>query len=166
MQNIDKWVCENTVDKMIPKKLYSKGWWEYIEFIRMLSSKFKSEAFVVDSYDINTPPPEEIITMPLVCIKIEDITFYIKQDFSYSGFHDAIVVSVVLENSLVEKLHKYINNIYFDEKFINKMVKPLVDNKIMFENYKSNKMKFTGTVDSEFDLYTLIKVCISSTKNK
>jgi hypothetical protein len=166
MKTLDRWINENNVDKLTPKKNYSKGWWDYIEFIRMISAKFNVEAYVVNTYEIGTPPPEEKLILPIIFIEINEIKFYLKEDFSYSGFYDAWLVSVDFGDNLSSfNFKNYINNIDIEtidykKGFVESSLLSFVDNNIMFENYKKGKLKFTGTVESEFDLYILLKLCV------
>jgi hypothetical protein len=172
MKPLEHWVNDNNVDTILPKKNYSKGWWEYIDFIRTLSSAFNVEARVISSYEIDTPPPEEKLILPLILLQINGIDFYIKQNFSYSGFYDCWLVSVNF-NGLNQKycLRDFINDVDFNKKgfrdgFVEDSVITFVTNNIMNQNYNINKLKFTGTVESNFDVYTLLKVCISDIENK
>lgn len=165
MKKLDQWVGENNVENITPKKNYSKGWWDYIDFIRMLSSKFNVEAYVVNTYEIGTPPPEEKLTLPIIFIEINKVKFYLKEDFSYSGFYDAWLVSVDFgKNPCTFNLRKYINKVdintlNYKEGFVKSSLLPFEENKIMYENYKKESTKFTGTVESEFDIYVLLKIC-------
>ena len=167
MKSLDKWINDNNVDAILPKKNYSKGWWEYIDFIRTLSSAFNAEAYVFSEYEIGTPPPEEKLILPLIFIQINGIDFYLKENFSYSGFYDAWLISVDFKDLEPHFcLRNFINDVDFRKKgfrkgFIEEAVSTFAINNIMNENYNKNKSKFSGTVDSNFDVYTLLKVCLS-----
>jgi len=167
MTPFNQWVSENNVDSIIPKKNYSKGWWDYIEFIRELHSTFNVECkdvHVMDKYVIGTPPPEETLVLPLIHFEINGVKLYLKQDFSCGGFYDTWIVSINLnEKTLDFNLKKYINNVELDKKeinpvFIDAFIKPFVINKIMFNNYKKGLNKFTGTLNSDLDLYCFLKI--------
>lgn len=77
--SFDKWVNDNNPDSYLS---YSKGWWDYIEFIRSICDKFNcSKVVVVSTYIMETPPPKEKLLMPVVSLEIDQIRFIMKMDF-------------------------------------------------------------------------------------
>jgi hypothetical protein len=163
MKKIDfnKWVTENNIDKL--NKNYTKGWWEYIEFIRLLSDKIDASVCVIADYEVHTPPPEETIILPLILLEVEGHKLYLKEDFSYCGFFDSWTVSI--ESDKIQKLDfkNYLNEIKSKQTLINEgfrasfhatLINDFAQNNIFYSN-ETNKI--TGTVKDEYDLYALIK---------
>src|SRR2546425_11431212 len=63
-KQFDHWVNDNNPPVHLQ---YGKGWWDYIEMLRRLASKFEIEQLeVVGTYTMRTPPPEEKLRMPIV----------------------------------------------------------------------------------------------------
>jgi hypothetical protein len=79
-RQFDHWVSDNNPPVSLQ---YGKGWWDYIEMLRRLASKFKIEQVeVVGTYTLRTPPPEEKLRMPIVKLASETIEIIVKYDFS------------------------------------------------------------------------------------
>jgi hypothetical protein len=159
----NRWVGENNVD---PKLNYGKGWWEYIEFVRRISEKLNATVFVVDTFQMGTPPPEEVLTMPVFLLETQNHDFYIKESFSYGGFFDQWLISVNCKSDGVTcDISKYINPLTkievqgFREGFIDDVKMGFTKNDLIFESYsENNKVKFTGTVEDELELFSLLNI--------
>jgi hypothetical protein len=159
--SFNRWVNDNNVD---PKLNYCTGWWEYIEFVRRISEKLNAKVFVVDTFKMGTPPPEEVLLMPVILLETNDYDFYIKEDFSYGGFFDEWLISVNCKSGAVTKdISNYINPLNdvavedFKEGFIDKVRVGFSENDLIFDSYsETNAIKFTGTVLDELELFSLI----------
>jgi hypothetical protein len=77
--SFDQWVNDNNPDNSLS---YGKGWWDYIEFIRLIGDRFNcSKIDVVSTYVMETPPPKEELLMPVVSLEINQDRFIMKTDF-------------------------------------------------------------------------------------
>jgi len=173
MLYLNDWISRFNVDQEQPRKNYSKGWWENIEFIKLFTSQLdinEDEIFVLEGYEIGTPPPEETLILPLIVFEMNRVKFYLKSDFSTSGFFDSWLISVDCQQSLIDvDLSKYINDIFIEKamgnSFKSRFFKPFIKNNILFENYKKYHNKFSGTVATDLDLYCLLKIINNNIDN-
>lgn len=88
----NQWVNDHNPDENLS---YRKGWWDYIEIIRRLASKFDIEdrdIQVVATYRMKTLPPSEELLMPVLRLNTPKIQFTIKYDFGV--YPEAWTVSV------------------------------------------------------------------------
>jgi hypothetical protein len=77
----DRWVCENQPG---PNAQFAKGWWDTVEWIRFLQSEFPiSSVTVVGDFDMTTPPPSEILQMPIFLLHLPGLDVCLKNDFSF-----------------------------------------------------------------------------------
>jgi hypothetical protein len=169
MKTLIEWITENNVDSISSKKNYSKGWWDYIDIIRILEGKFNFQPFVVSSYNITTPPPSEELTLPLVLCRFDNFDAYIMENFSYSGFYDTWLVSIKTISDKNLDISNFINPIILDRKdykegFIESSISDFKSQGIFYHNFIKNEKEFTGTVESEYDLYALLKKIKSDLK--
>jgi len=149
----DKWVNDNNPDSSLS---YGKGWWDYIEFIRLLNEKFNfSEINVVSTYIMETPPPTEKLLMPIIMLKIKQITFILKYDFSIIAPY--WTVSVIRNNN--DHFKKY--NIFNEHDDLRDREIQGFKTQWIFPPYCENHSKFTCRVDDEWDMYALIKIIIN-----
>src|SRR5262245_16948136 len=108
----DRWVSENN----IPEKFeYSKGWWDYVEFVRRLARRCNADDVrIIGHYIIDTPPPCERLPMPAVAITLPSVAFALRFDFgSWSLKHREICEWVVS----VDRRSRYVGPLFglFDE---------------------------------------------------
>jgi hypothetical protein len=76
---LERWVGQNSLP---PRSLYAKGRWDYVEVLRKLSAKLGIEDVrVVGHYVVETPPPEELLPMPVVALAGHGTTVALKWDF-------------------------------------------------------------------------------------
>lgn len=102
--DFNQWVHENNPS---PESKYSKGFWDWVENVRRLSSMLKSKPWrklpsdakdavisVVGSIRYETPPPTETITMPVVCIENDNFRAYVAYWFSVAPFLPSYLIAV------------------------------------------------------------------------
>lgn len=169
MKTLLEWISENNVDSSYPKKNYSKGWWDYIEIVRLFEEKLNFQSYVIDSYQITTPPPSEKLILPIVLCKFDNFDAYIMENFSYSGFYDAWLVSIKTDYERKLDILDFINPIILNKKgykkgFVESSISDFKSQNIFFSNFNNNEKEFTGTVESEYDLYTLLKIIKNTLK--
>lgn len=79
ISSLHRWVDRNNPPE---SAAYSTGWWDYIETIYRLCEKYDVDhADVVDTYAITTPPPSEVLTLPLVELTLNGAAVIIHCDF-------------------------------------------------------------------------------------
>lgn len=154
--SFDKWVNDNNPDNSLS---YSKGWWDYIEFIRLLCDKFDcSKIDVVSTYIMETPPPTEKLLMPVVSLEIDQIRFIMKTDFGVLPPYWTI--SVIRNDDSDIKTYGIINS----EEDLRGTVIPGFYEEWIFPPYSKSHAKFTCRVDDEWEVYALIKIMTSDSR--
>jgi len=79
VSEFDRWVSENVIPDTYQ---YSKGWWDYVDLVRKLSTKFNVEDVrVVGHHLIDTPPPQERLPMPVVALERRGVHIALRLDF-------------------------------------------------------------------------------------
>lgn len=75
----EKWVNDNNPD---PSLSYGKGWWDAVEFFLFLKEQLDVEDMsVIATFTLTTPPPTEELLSPIVRLRTDDFTAYLKEDF-------------------------------------------------------------------------------------
>jgi len=76
----DHWVCENQPGD---DAQYRTGWWDTIEFVRFLANEFGiMDITIIGDFDAETPPPTEILRMPVFLLRFNSVDVCLKNDFS------------------------------------------------------------------------------------
>ena len=78
LDGLDAWVCAHNPDLSLS---YGKGWWDGIEFMRMLRDHHGLEVVDVPAtYLMETPPPCETLLMPVYRLQHQGLECYLKTD--------------------------------------------------------------------------------------
>ncbi len=78
-QSLHEWVAANNPSE---DKEYGKGWWDTIEFLYDLLSVFpRSDARVIETFVMQTPPPVEELLMPVVRLRLPTARVVLKREF-------------------------------------------------------------------------------------
>lgn len=86
MNNIEfnRWVNDNNID---PNHPYAKGWWDFIELIRLLAHHLGSDhQTVVGQLHFTTPPPQTPMSLPVVTLEFGSESATIAWFMPFSGF--------------------------------------------------------------------------------
>ncbi len=146
----NKWVNDNNPDSSLS---YGKGWWDYIEFIRLICDKFNcSKISVVSTYIMETPPPQEKLLMPVVLLKIKQIQFIMKTDFGVLPPYWTL--SIIRNDDSDFKTYGIFNT----KEDLRRPSIPGFCKEWIFPPYSKSHTKFTCRVDDEWDVYALIKI--------
>jgi hypothetical protein len=149
--SLDEWVSQNNPSADAE---YAKGFWDLVEFARLLEDKFKpTSVFVAGTYVVRTPPPEEELVVPIVGLKFEKATIVLEQDFA--RWPDEWRVGVKLE-----KLYRGPLLGLFDPS------KRVGGNREAVEElgqlpFAENQRAFTCSVHDEWDVATLVRLMVT-----
>jgi hypothetical protein len=74
-----RWICDNQPAATCE---FAHGWWNFAEFLQLLSHDFESFDFgVLTAYSMETPPPTTLITMPVVSARSQKLEIYFKESW-------------------------------------------------------------------------------------
>jgi hypothetical protein len=77
--NLLRWISDNQPSA---KCEFAHGWWNFAEFLQLLSNDFACFDFgVLTSYSMETPPPTTVITMPVVSARSQKLEIYFKESW-------------------------------------------------------------------------------------
>ena len=77
--NLLRWISDNQPSA---KCEFAHGWWNFAEFLQLLSNDFACFDFgVLTSYSMETPPPTTLITMPVVSARSQKLEIYFKESW-------------------------------------------------------------------------------------
>jgi hypothetical protein len=148
--DFDRWVNDNNPDERLQ---YRKGWWDYIELIRRLMSKFEAqEAQVVAAYVMGTPPPQEELLMPVVKFAVGPTEYVFKYDFGV--FPECWTVSIKNAASTVRP----ILGLFDDKQDLRGDVIAGFENEWIHGPYCSDPTHFTCEIQDEWDLAALVRL--------
>src|SRR5687767_14907731 len=75
ISDLDRWIAYNNPPRDLE---YAGAFWHHVELMQSLIAKFEgTDERVVGTYIVDTPPPEERLTMPAVAFEIRGVTFAI-----------------------------------------------------------------------------------------
>lgn len=153
--NFDRWVSDNNPDDNLS---YQKGWWDYIEFIRLLSYKFDfNEINVISTYSMKTPPPTEQLLMPVIHMSHPKYSFILKIEFAPLPPYWTISVKREIDNKF-----DVVGLFDIQKDFSNEDI-PGFKREWIYPSYLKNPRQFTCQVEDEWDVYTLVRLVIHNT---
>jgi hypothetical protein len=148
----NKWVNDNNPSE---KLAFRKGWWDYIEFIRSFEYKYDLPVVaIVATYEMGTPPPEEVLTMPVALFGNEKGSVLLKWDFG--RFENQWTLSIDLTSSNTHNMHQL-----FDiNRDMSNTIIPGFSKGQIYGSYANNPAKFTCEVGNEWDVATLLRILL------
>jgi len=143
-----RWINDNNPD---PSLEYGKGWWDYLEFLKLMIDKHDADRVeVLGTYEIETPPPCERLTLPVVRLRIGSTSFTLRHDFG--AYPDAYIVSVERRTDYRERCFRL-----FD---------PDLDLRTsgvagfrpewVFPPFRQDRRRFTCRLHDEWDVHVLL----------
>jgi hypothetical protein len=152
--NIYQWVNDHNPS---PELSYRKGWWDYITFLYLLDDVYgKDKTTIVSTYDMKTPPPQEILLMPVARLETGKASFIMKT--SFDGIGPDWTVSVIRDQA--ERLPLY--SLIDEHEELSPTGIDGFAAEWVFPSYAKSSSRFTGRVDDDWNLYTLIWVITHS----
>ena len=152
--DIYQWVSDHNPS---PKLSYGKGWWDYVTFLYHLDELYgKSRTTVVSTYEIVTPPPQEILLMPVARLETDRAAFIMKTQFD--GIAPAWTVSVLRDRADRVPLYGLIDE---HEELAAGEIAGFAAQWV-FPCYAKSPARFTGRVEDDWQLYALIWVIAHS----
>jgi len=152
--NIYQWVNDHNPS---PELSYRKGWWDYITFLYRLDEVYgKDKTTVIATYDMKTPPPQEILHMPVARLETGKASFIMKT--SFDGIGPDWTVSVIRDRTERLPLYSLINE---HEDLLPTGIDGFAAEWV-FPSYAKSPSRFTDRVDDDWNLYTLIWVIAHS----
>lgn len=150
---LDHWVNNNNPADHLQ---YRKGWWDYIVTLRRLAWKFNVDCLeVVGTYKMGTPPPEEILLMPVVKLVAGATEFIVKYDFG--TFPEAWTVSV----KAAANMHQSTLGLFRTDAELRGKTIDGFDSSMIFGPYAENPAQFTCEVEDEWDLAALFWIVMN-----
>jgi hypothetical protein len=155
LDGLDTWVCAHNPD---PSLSYGKGWWDGIEFMRKLRDQHGLETVDVPAtYLMETPPPCETLLMPVYRIRHQSLECYLKTDFGL------LLPNWFLSIRTPERLIRTYG--LFDPSRDWRREPRYLDGfreEWRYPPCAENPLCFTCAVDSEMDVYMLIRLLIGT----
>lgn len=151
VESLDRWVETHQPD---PSLEYGHGWWHGIEFVRMLWDRHQLEAVDVPAtYWMETPYPRERLMMPVYRIRHERLECYLKTDFSLGYWYLSVHTPASLRHTygLFGPARDWRREPRWLDGFQEWRYPPVVE----------SPRRFTCELESEFDVYMLIRLVIA-----
>jgi hypothetical protein len=151
----DHWVGDNNIPAEFE---YSKGWWDYVELVRRLASKFDmGDVRVIGHYEISTPPPSEQLPMPAVALAREGVVIAVKWDFGAKGWPDEWTVSVARRSPYLGPTC----NLFDVDRDLRDEGVPGLEPDHLFGPYRKDASRFTCKLADEWDLVALLTLVLN-----
>jgi hypothetical protein len=149
-----KWINDNNPPAHLK---YGKGWWDYVELLQRLAAKLDAdEVRVIATYVVDTPPPQEKLSMPAVVIDLPRVSFALRFDFGANPTRD--MREWILS---VDRRSPYLGPLFgmFDahEDLRSLAVTGLAPD-WLFGPYRENPSRFSCALDDEWDVWTLVRM--------
>jgi hypothetical protein len=152
VESLERWVETHQPD---PSLEYGHGWWNRIEFIRMLQDRHRLEAVDVPAtYWMETPPPCERLLMPVYRIRHGRLTCYLKTDFALGYWYLSVRTPEPLD-------HTY--GLFDPARDLRREPRWLAGFREAwrYPPVADSPRRFTCELESEFDVYMLIRLVIA-----
>ena len=152
--NIYHWVNDHNPS---PELSYGKGWWDYVTFLYHLDEVYgRNQTTIVSTYDMKTPPPQEILLMPVARLETGRASFIMKT--SFDGIDADWTVSVIRDQS--ERLPLY--GLIDEHEELSPAGIDAFAAEWVYPPYAKSPARFTGRVADDWNLYALIRVIAHS----
>ena len=152
VDSLDLWVETHQPD---PSLEYGHGWWNGIEFIRMLRDRHRLEAVDVPAtYWMETPYPRELLLMPVYRIRHERLKCYLETDFSLGYWYLRVRTSAPLTHTygLFDSTRDWRQEVRWLDGFREVWRYP---------PFAESPLRFTCELECEFDVYMLVRLLIA-----
>ena len=152
LDGLDTWVGTHNPD---PALSYGKGWWDCIEFVRRLRDQHGLEMVDVPATYLMETPPSETLLMPVYRIQHHGMECYLKTDFGL------LPPNWFLSIRTPERLPQ--NYGLFDPSRDWRQEAGRLDGfqeEWRYPPFSKSPLRFTCAVDSEMDVYMLIRLLI------
>ena len=139
-----QWVNDNNPPE---ERQYGKGWWDHVEFLFHLDEVYgRNKTTVVSTYHMTTPPPKEVLLMPIVRLETGAATVIMKYRFDLI-IEPKWTVSVIRDGVQPVALYGLI-----DEQ---ETVSPVggFATEWMFPSYATSPSRFTARIEDDWQLY-------------
>jgi len=131
--------------------------WDYVTFLYHLDELYgKNRTTVVSTYEMVTPPPQEILLMPVARLQTDRAAFIMKTQFD--GIDPAWTVSVLRDRADRVPLYGLIDE---HEELAAGEIAGFAAQWV-FPCYAKSPARFTGRVEDDWQLYALIWVLAHS----
>lgn len=152
--NIYQWVNDHNPST---KLSYRKGWWDYVTFLYHLDEQYgRNRTTVVSTYEMITPPPQETLLMPVARLETGRAAFIMKTTFD--GIDKDWTVSVIREGAGPIPLYGLIDE---HEELAATKIDGFAAEWVL-PCYAKSPARFTGMVEDDWQLYSLIWVIAHS----
>lgn len=152
--DIYQWVNDHNPSSTLS---YGKGWWDYVTFLYQLNQLYgENKTTVVSTYDMRTPPPQEILLMPVARLETGRAAFIMKTTFD--GFNPAWTVSVIRDSAEQIPLFGLIDE---HEDLLAESIDGFPP-KWVFPCYARSPARFTCRIEDDWQLYSFIWVVAHS----
>lgn len=149
-----KWVNDNNPPSHLE---YAKGWWDYIEFhYRVIAKLEPDEVSVVATYVVETPPPQERLTMPVVVVDVPGASFATRFDFGRNPTRDERewIVSVKRRAPYTGPLL----GLFKADEDLGALPATGLAPEWLFGSYRANPARFTCALRDEWDVWAFLKL--------
>lgn len=155
LDGLDAWVCAHNPD---PSLSYGKGWWDGIEFMRMLRDHHGLEAVDVPAtYLMETPPPCETLLMPVYRLRHQGLECYLKTDFGPLPPNWFLSIRTPERLTRTYDLFDPARDWRREPRYLDGFREAW-----RYPSFVESPLCFTCAVDSEMDVYMLIRLLIGT----
>ncbi len=153
--DLDVWVAAHNPDAALS---YGKGWWDCIEFIRQVRNQHGLETIEEPTtYLMETPPPSEMLLMPVYRIQHRGLECYIKTDFGPLPPYWFLSIRTPERLPHIYGLFDPARDWRQDSRYLDGFREEW-----RYPPFSESPLCFTCAVDSEMDVYMLIRLLIGT----
>ena len=153
LDGLDTWVATHNPD---PALSFGKGWWDCIEFMRTLRDRHGLEAVDVPAtYQMETPPPCETLLMPVYRMQHHGLKCYLKTDFHVLPPNWFLSVQTPERLPQIYGLFDPARDWRQEPRYLEGFREEW-----RYPPFSESPLRFTCAVESEMDVYMLIRLLI------
>jgi hypothetical protein len=157
VSEFDVWVAENNIPDHFE---FGKGWWDYVELIRMFAFRLDTEDMrVVGHYIVETPHPTELLPMPAVAIVTPGATFAFRYDFGTWSLKQPVALSEwVLSVDLAAPYRGPTFGLFDETRDLRPEELDGLSPNYLFGPYRQDQARFSCVVKDQWDVATLLRI--------
>lgn len=155
----NQWVNDNNIEQSHP---YAKGWWDFVELVRLLAHHLGSDhQSVVGLLHITTPPPQTPMTLPVVRMEFGRIEATIAWFLPYEGFAPAYLVSLDGPCSAEKNGYQTFTASPNQLQWVMDKLADNADNHSLVDLFECSSKSCLFATNTEMDLYGALK-CLTA----
>ena len=156
----NRWVNDHNIDHNHP---YAKGWWNHIEYIRLLAHHLGSDCqFVVGDLHVTTPPPSTPMILPVVRMEFGRDSATLAWFLPHAGFAPEYLVAFSGPCRIQPSAYRTFTSSPNEFQWVLEKLAQAPANRPLLPLFPVNAAQCVFACNNEMDLYGALKCLLEN----